>query len=85
MFLFDLFYGFSYSTALVDTLIGALMAGKPGFAAKETADQTRPFNMRPLKNALFYSISVSGSNFNPRNTRCMSVVKIFAFLDLEQN
>jgi len=77
MFLFDLFYGFSYSTALVDTLIGALMAGKPGFAAKE--------NMRPLKNALFYSISVSGSNFNPRNTRCMSVVKIFAFLDLEQN
>jgi len=45
MFLFDLFYGFSYSTALVDTLIGALMAGKPGFAAKEPADQTRPFNV----------------------------------------
>ena len=39
--------------------------------------------MRPLKNALFYPISVSGSNFNPRNTQCMSVAKIFAFLDLE--
>jgi hypothetical protein len=27
---------------------------------------------------------VSGSNLNPRNTECMSVVKIFAFLELEQ-
>ena len=26
-----------------------------------------------------------GSNFNPRNTTCIPVVKIFAFLDLEQN
>ncbi len=43
------------------------------------------FNVRPLKNALFCPISVSGSNFNPRNTQCMPVVKIFAFLDLEQN
>ena len=41
--------------------------------------------MKPLKTALFYSISVSGSNFNPRNTQCMPVVKILAFLDLEQN
>jgi hypothetical protein len=39
----------------------------------------------PLKNALFCPIPVSGSNFNPRNTQGMSVVKIFAFLGLEQN
>ena len=44
--------------------------------------------MRPLQNAPFCPISVSGSNFNPRNTQCMDacpdgftigVVKIFAF------
>jgi len=28
---------------------------------------------------------VSGSNFNPQNTKCIPVVKIFAFLKLEQN
>jgi len=27
----------------------------------------------------------TGSNFNPRNTKCIPVVNIFAFLDLEQN
>jgi hypothetical protein len=27
----------------------------------------------------------SGSNFNPQNTICIPVVKIFAFLELEQN
>jgi len=27
---------------------------------------------------------VSGSNFNPRNIPCIPVVKIIAFLDLEQ-
>ena len=42
-------------------------------------------NSRPLKNALFSPISVSDSNFNPRNTQCMPVVKIFACLDFEQN
>jgi hypothetical protein len=26
---------------------------------------------------------VSGSNFNPQNTKCIPVVKIFAFLELE--
>jgi hypothetical protein len=26
---------------------------------------------------------VSGSNFNPQNTPCISAVKIFAFLELE--
>jgi hypothetical protein len=40
---------------------------------------------RPLKNALFCPISASGSNFDPRNTKCIPVVKILAFLDLEQN
>jgi hypothetical protein len=28
---------------------------------------------------------VQGSKFNPRNTQCIPVVKIFAFLGLEQN
>jgi hypothetical protein len=40
---------------------------------------------RPLQNALFCTISASGSNFNPRNTQCIPVAKIFAFLELEQN
>jgi len=39
---------------------------------------------RPLQNAPFSPISVSGSNFNPQNTKCIPVVKIFAFLELEQ-
>jgi len=39
---------------------------------------------RPLKNTPFGPISVSGSNFNPRNTQCITVVKIIAFLELEQ-
>jgi len=41
--------------------------------------------MRPLQNALFCPISTSGSNFNPRNIQYIPVVKIFAFLDLDQN
>jgi hypothetical protein len=52
--------------------------------------------VRPLQNAPFCSISALGSNFNPQNTQCIpacpvgpadrtGVVKIFAFLDLEQN
>jgi hypothetical protein len=40
---------------------------------------------RPLKNTPFCPISASGSNFNPQNTQCIPVVKIFAFLELEQN
>jgi len=39
--------------------------------------------LRPLKNAPFCSISASGSNFNPRNTQCIHVVKIIAFLELK--
>jgi hypothetical protein len=35
---------------------------------------------RPLQNAPFCPISASGSNFNPQNTQCIPVVKIFAFL-----
>jgi len=41
--------------------------------------------LRPLKNAPFCPIPASGSNFNPQNTTCIPVVKIFAFLGLEQN
>jgi hypothetical protein len=39
---------------------------------------------RPLQNAPFCLISASGSNFNPRNTPCIPVVKIIAFLELKQ-
>jgi hypothetical protein len=39
---------------------------------------------RPLQNAPFCSISASVSNFNPRNTQCIPVVKIIAFLELKQ-
>jgi hypothetical protein len=41
--------------------------------------------VRPLQNALFWPIPASGLNFNPQNTLCIPVVKIFAFLGLEQN
>jgi hypothetical protein len=41
--------------------------------------------LRPLKKAPFCPIPASGSNFNPQNTQCIPVVKIFAFLGLEQN
>jgi len=37
-----------------------------------------------LQNTPFCQISMSGSNFNPRNTQCIHVVKIFPFLELEQ-
>jgi hypothetical protein len=40
--------------------------------------------MRPLQNAPFCPISASDSNFNPRNTQCIPVVKIIVFLELEQ-
>jgi hypothetical protein len=39
--------------------------------------------MRPLRNASFCPISASGSNFNPRNIQCITVVKIIVFLSLE--
>ena len=40
--------------------------------------------LRPLQNATFCPISVSGSIFNPRNILYIPVVKNFAFLELEQ-
>ena len=40
--------------------------------------------LRPLKNTPFCPIPASGSNFNPQNTTCIPVIKIFAFLGLEQ-
>jgi len=39
--------------------------------------------MRPLQNPTFCPISASSSNFNPRNTQCVPVVKIIVFLELE--
>jgi len=41
--------------------------------------------LRPLQNAPFCPIPASVSNFNPQNTQCIPVVKIIAFLGLEQN
>ena len=40
--------------------------------------------VRPLKNALFWPISASDSNCNPRNIHYIPVVEIFVFLDLDQ-
>jgi len=40
--------------------------------------------LRPLQNGTFCPISASGSNFNPRNIQYITVVEIFAFLELEQ-
>jgi len=40
--------------------------------------------VRPLHNLHFCPISASNLNFNPRNTKCIHVVKIIAFLELEQ-
>jgi len=42
------------------------------------------FFVRPSQNPPFCPISVSGSNFNPQDTQGIPVVKIFAFLGLEQ-
>jgi hypothetical protein len=42
------------------------------------------FKKKPFQNIAFCPISVSSSNFNPQNTQCIAVVKIFAFLELEQ-
>ena len=39
---------------------------------------------RPLQNTHFCPISVLGSKFNPQNTQCIRVVKIFACLEFEQ-
>jgi len=46
--------------------------------------QYAKFAKRPLQNTPFCPISTSDSNFNPRNTQCIPVVKIFPFLELEQ-
>jgi hypothetical protein len=52
---------------------------------ESVSDFSMIITLRPLQNAPFCPISVSGSNFNPQNTKCIPVVKIFAFLELEQN
>jgi hypothetical protein len=40
--------------------------------------------LRPLQHGTLCPISVSGSNFNPRNMQYIPVVEIFAFLELEK-
>ncbi len=55
---------------------------------KNWLDDSKAFPLSislPLQNATFCPISPSGSNLNPQNTTCIPVVKIFAFLELEQN
>jgi hypothetical protein len=44
---------------------------------------THPHIKRSLKNTAFCPISVSGKNFNPQNTKCIPLVKIYVFLELE--
>jgi len=39
----------------------------------------------PDRKLLFFPIFASGSNYNPRNTQCIPVVIIFAFLNLGKN
>ena len=53
-----------------------------GITGEYLCDQ-HTFFLKPLQNLPFCPISASGSNFNPRNTPCIPVVKIFAFLELE--
>ncbi|MBU3946908.1 MAG: hypothetical protein KJ826_01630 [Proteobacteria bacterium] len=44
--------------------------------------KTKPLSQ--LQNAPFWSISALGSNINPRNTPCITAVKIFDRLELDQ-
>ena len=57
---------------------------KIGKGIEMTEALRQPACYRPLKNAPFCPISASGSNFNPQNTQCIHLVKIIAFLELEQ-
>jgi len=41
-------------------------------------------NQFPAINGPFSPISVSSSDFNPRNTSCITTVKIIAYLEIEQ-
>ena len=43
-----------------------------------------PAYLVPERKLLIFPISASGLNFNPRNTPCIPVVKIYAFLKLEK-
>jgi len=56
----------------------------PGRVAAAVSFQLSVFRTSQFQNVPFCPISASGSNFNPRNTKCIPVVKIIAFLDLEQ-
>jgi hypothetical protein len=67
----------------VDSGEGLMRCGDNTFTERVAMPQD--LALRPLKNTPFRPISVSGSNFNPRNTHCIPVVKIFAFLELKRN
>ncbi len=56
-----------------------------GYKRPRTVEFRETLPTRPLHNALFCPITASGSNFNPRNTQCIPVVEIIAFLVLGQN
>ncbi len=56
-----------------------------GLTQEEIIDGIRGGKLQSqFQNVPFCPISALGSNCNPRNTLCIPVVKIFAFLDLEQ-
>jgi hypothetical protein len=42
------------------------------------------FGVSQFQNIPFWPVSALGSNFNPQNTPCIPVVKIFARLDPDQ-
>jgi hypothetical protein len=61
-----------------------IMRVAPDRVAAAVRFQLSVFRTSQFQNIPFYPISTSGSNFNPRNTQCIPVVKIFDFLEVEQ-
>ena len=70
---------------MVAVCSGKMTDYDPRYVQIEPIHQLCGTQLSHFQNVPFCPISVSGSNFNPRNTQCIPVVKIFAFLDLEQN
>ena len=76
---------------------GEQLRGNRGYACADNRPDNEPLNVHtyvprqknrslvPDRKLLFFPISASGSNYNPRNTHCIPVVIIFAFLDLGKN
>jgi hypothetical protein len=70
---------------MVAVFSGKMTDYDPGYVQIGPIHQICGTQLRQFQNVPFCPISASGSNFNPRNTQCIRVVKISAFLDLEQN